>query len=270
MPLVKYSPPPPLGQFVDCFWWHCGFTFPHDYERCLPDGGMEMVISLQADDLRVYDRDDPTRFEQFTDILLCGAHSEAFIIDTLSQAAILGIHFRPGGAFPFLGVPASELHNLHLSLESLWGERAAELRHRLVNALTPHHQFQILEQALLQKATRPLMRHPAVAFALNEMKTFPSRALSDITAPIGLSQKQFIHRFNQEVGLTPKLFHRVRRFQQVVQGIGTTQEVDWTEVALACGYFDQAHFIHDFRDFSGLTPSAYLAQPRDRLNHVPL
>jgi AraC-like DNA-binding protein len=72
------------------------------------------------------------------------------------------------------------------------------------------------------------------------------------------------------VGLAPKLFCRVRRFQKVVRMISAGQPVDWAEVALTCGYFDQAHFIHDFRAFSGINPTSYLADYIEHLNHVPI
>ena len=85
-----------------------------------------------------------------------------------------------------------------------------------------------------------------------------------------MSQRWFTERFRAEVGMTPKLFARVQRFQRVVQTIHPLAQVDWADVASACGYFDQAHFIHDFRAFSGFTPAAYLALKSVHQNHVPL
>ena len=91
-----------------------------------------------------------------------------------------------------------------------------------------------------------------------------------MTEQIGLSPRRFIQLFRQQVGLTPKSFCRVRRFQQALTTVHGTKQVDWTQVALDCGYYDQAHFIHDFQSFSGMTPSAYLAAATPHLNHVPL
>jgi hypothetical protein len=88
--------------------------------------------------------------------------------------------------------------------------------------------------------------------------------------PAAQSARRFIEVFTDEVGLTPKLFCRVQRFQETVRRIGMGRRVDWAGMALDCGYFDQAHFIHDFRAFSGLSPSAYAAQRTGHLNHVPI
>jgi len=97
-----------------------------------------------------------------------------------------------------------------------------------------------------------------------------THTIADVTERIGLSSRRFIEVFRDEVGLTPKLFCRVRRFQQVLHLIRSGQQVDWASVALTCGYFDQAHCIHDFQVFAGLAPTAYLAHQGEYRNHVPL
>jgi AraC-like DNA-binding protein len=266
-----YIPPPPLSDFVALFWLYEGFEAPHAKERVLPTGTMELVINLREDTLRVYDRHGHTQFQGFRGSLICGAQAEFFVIDTASQAAVMGVHFQPGGAFPFLQLPACELHDVHVSLDTLWGAKAGELREQLLAAKTPEARFRILEQFLVAQASRPLAHHPAVAFALQELQCVPhTRTLADLTEHIGLSPRRFIQVFREAVGLTPKLFCRIRRFQEVVHLIGRGQRIDWVDVALACGYFDQAHFIHDFRAFSGLSPTAYLTQRGTHLNHVPL
>ncbi len=102
-----------------------------------------------------------------------------------------------------------------------------------------------------------------------------ARTVAEVTDQLGLSPRRFIQVFAEQVGLTPKLFCRVRRFHEVMRrvhlpGNDEGSRIDWTEVALSCGYFDQAHFIRDFRAFSGLNPSAWLAQRGEHLNHVPI
>jgi AraC-like DNA-binding protein len=96
------------------------------------------------------------------------------------------------------------------------------------------------------------------------------RRVSDVSGEIGLSPRRFIEVFKQQVGLTPKLFCRVRRFQRVLRRIYRREEVEWADLALSCGYFDQAHFIHDFKAFSGINPTAYVAAGGRHQNHVPI
>jgi AraC-like DNA-binding protein len=266
-----YIPRPPLSDFVVLLWLYESQGLPHPKERLLPTGTVELVINLRDEAMRVYDGQNYERFQTFHGSLVCGAHSEFFVIDTASQTSVMGVHFKPGGAFPFFKVPAGELHNLHVSLDSLWGAAAAGLREQLLAAETPAARFRLLEQALLAQAALPLARHPAVAFALKELRNgLHPRPIAEVTDQIGLSSRRFSQVFQEEVGLTPKLFCRVLRFQEVLRRIEHAQQVAWADVALSCGYFDQAHFIHDFRAFSGLNPTTYLARRSEHFNHVPL
>jgi AraC-like DNA-binding protein len=255
---VQRAPRAPLSDFVELLWLYDGYAPGHDQERLLPTGTVELVVNL---------RDDQPDFRA---PILAGPHSESSVLDTSREASILGVHFKPGGAFPFLGVPAGELHNLDTSLDALWGSQAGELRQRALEAPSVEARFRVLEECLLARA-RTLARHPAVAFALHELGQVPhARTVAAVADAVGLSHGRFIDRFRDEVGLTPKLFCRVRRFQEVVRLVHTARAVDWADVALSCGYFDQAHFIHDFREFSGMSPSVYLARKGEHQNHVPL
>lgn len=266
-----HIPRPPLSDFVELFWLYEGYDPPQVMERVIPTGTMQLIFNLREDELRVYDRQDHNRFQSFGGCLISGAHSEFVVIDTASQASTMGVHFKPGGAHPFLGLPASELRDADVPLDALWGTKAIELRDRLLEAETPEAGFGILEQALLAQLARPLTHHPAVALALNEYQSMPrTRTVKEVSEQTGLSQRRFIQLFREEVGLTPKLFRRIWRFQEVIRLIGSGGRVGWADVALSCGYFDQAHFIHDFRAFTGITPTTYLAQRGEHLNHIPI
>ena len=89
-----------------------------------------------------------------------------------------------------------------------------------------------------------------------------------LTARVVRNSRRFIQIFRDEVGLTPKLLCRVLRFQEVINTIEKRDAVDWVDIALSCGYFDQAHFIHDFRSFAGITPTGYQAGKTQFRNHV--
>jgi AraC-like DNA-binding protein len=266
-----YIPPPPLSDFVDMFWSYEGYDPPHSRERVIPTGTMQLIVNLREDELRVYDRQDHRRFQSLGGSLISGTHSRFVVIDTASQAFTVGVHFKAGGPQPFLGVSAGELRDADVPLDALWGTKATELRGRLLEAQTPEARFGVLEQALLAQVARPLTHHPAVAFALREFQGMTrTRTVKEVSKRTGLSQRRFIQLFREEVGLTPKLFCRIRRFQEVIRLVGSEPRVEWAELALRCGYFDQAHFVHDFRAFSGTTPTNYLAHRGEHPNHIPL
>jgi AraC-like DNA-binding protein len=179
------------------------------------------------------------------------------------------VHFKPGGAFPFFRLPMDELVNTHVPLDALWGGKAEELRHRLLDAEAPAEKFLRLERSLLAALARPEARHGAVGRALAHVqRSSPAPRIADLAEDSGLSQRRFIRLFSDEVGLTPKAFCRVLRFQQALQIIDGADAVDWADLAGACGYYDQAHFIHDFQGFCGFSPTAYLTRRAEHMNHV--
>jgi AraC-like DNA-binding protein len=265
-----HIPSPPLSEFVALFWYYEGYALPHAKERLLPTGTTELVINLLEDRIETFSGEDSTP-QTFRGGVVCGPHSEYFVIDTSQEETIIGVHFKPGGAFPFFKLPAGELHNLHVSLGDLWGSAAFELRERLLAVAAPQARLRLLEQFLLTRLAKPLARHPAVSFALKEFQSVPhARTITELTNQIGLSARRFIQVFGEQVGLTPKLYCRVQRFQEVLRQVGMSAEVDWVDVAASCGYFDQAHFIHDFQNFSGFTPTVWLGLRSEHANHVPL
>jgi AraC-like DNA-binding protein len=251
---LRYAiPPPPLTDLVEAFWLWQSDPAAHTKERVLPTGAMQLFLDLG----------DETSAPR-----MCGARSECVVVDTL--AWVIGVQFKPGGAFPFLHVAAGELQDAHMPLDALWGSEAVALRDRLREAQTPADKFRVLERALLAQADRPLARHPAVAFALKEFQGGSPLTIGEVTRRVGLSPKKFIQLFTGEVGLTPKLFCRIRRFQAVLRRIRLGRPVEWTSTALECDYYDQSHFIRDFRAFCGLSPTAYLRVWGEHLRHAAL
>jgi AraC-like DNA-binding protein len=270
MRLLTYKPGPPLDAFVDIFWLQEGDDPGTGRERVLPSGQMQLIINLYADRLSNFTGENDECRELFPGALLSGAWSGYVTIDAAELVSVIGVSFKAGGAFPFLGVKAGELRDIDAPLEALWGSAARELRDRLVEAPTPTRKFELLEEYLLENVDRPLEKHPAVGYALGAFRRVPhARTIAEVTDEVGLSARRFIEVFEEYVGLTPKLFCRVHRFQRVLRLVHTAREVDWAQVANDCGYFDQAHFIRDFKGFSGVSPTTYLKMRGEHQNHIP-
>lgn len=268
---LTHKPSPPLSDFVEVFWLYEGYDVPHRRERLLPDGSVELVVNLKEDRICVYDSDEAGDFHTVPGCVVSGPRSEFFVIDTDSAAMTLGVHFKAGGAFPFFRFPPAELSNQSIGLECLWGSASARLRERLLQAPTPERKFRVVECCLLEELRKPLERHPAVAFALRQFsRRTQAASVSQVAEQLGFSHRRFVEIFDNEVGLTPKLFSRVSRFQKVIRTAHAHAGINWTQLALDCGYYDQAHFIHDFQSFAGITPSHYLERKTPHVNHVPM
>jgi AraC-like DNA-binding protein len=266
-----HVPRPPLDAFVENLW-ALSDAPAHAREQILPSGTLELVINLREDEFRIYEAVGDRPPKRFRGAIVSGAYRGPFVIDTQEHASIIGVHFAPGGALPFLGVPPGHLADTHLTLETLWPAReTSELRERLCSAHTTSTRFRILEDALLARLRRPFKRHRAVRAALEHIAQ-PGAAISAIAARVGLSHRRLIEIFTAEVGVAPKLFERLQRFQRAVSVVRDGPAVGWAEVALVCGYCDQSHLIRDFKDFSGFSPGDLVRHRNDevKVNHVAL
>jgi AraC-like DNA-binding protein len=254
-PFYLYRPGPPLSEFVDFFWTYEGYAPAHRAERLLPTATSELVFSVDGNG-----RDSCG---------ISGVRSQSLVLDTSTPFSAIAVHFSPGGTVPFFDVPSTELRNSGVPLNVLWGRDAASASDRLWEERTSEKRFQALEELLLAKARERFDRHPAVQFALDAFtRSKGMRPVSDVTDRISLSPRRFGELFGAEVGLSPKTFCRVQRFNEVLTRIEQLTDVDWADLAASCGYFDQAHFNHDFRAFAGLTPSGYLQSRISRTHAV--
>jgi len=136
----------------------------------------------------------------------------------------------------------SELTDRHVGLGDLWGRRAGLWREQLLAARSPPQRFDVLERLLRQRLVPAAVERAVVDDALIRFTAAPCLArVRDVGAASGLPPKRFIQVFHDFVGLTPKLFCRVLRFQAVVEQAANNRRVDWAQAALDCGYYDQSH-----------------------------
>jgi methylphosphotriester-DNA--protein-cysteine methyltransferase len=142
----------------------------------------------------------------------------------------------------------------------------------LLEARTVAGRFRVLEQALLARLAPTRSEHAtAVAYAVQALRAGGRQpSVAAVAEQVGRSQSRFTQIFREQVGLTPKQFARVMRFQRVLLAVERGGPLRWGEMAAASGYFDQAHLIHEFRALSGMTPGAYRGAVGAQRNHVAL
>jgi AraC-like DNA-binding protein len=264
MSIYQRIPAAPLNNYVCWLWYYHDYYPDHERQFVLPDGTFELIFNLEDRTRKLFDRNDFTQHETFRRGWISGAQKSYQVIDALRGSSMIGAHFKPGGATPFLGIPADELKDRVVELDCIWSTAAWEWRDRLLAASKPQSKLAVLEQLLLERLAqwqRRAEQSQKIIWALSRFLQEPQvPSIRAIASQLGVSHKHFISQFRREVGLTPKMFCRVRRFHQVLAQIHSRKNVVWTEVAYNCGYFDQAHFVNDFVAFAGVNPSAYLRQ----------
>ncbi len=266
-----HFPNPPLARFVENIWYVESSDPEHKREKVLPDGAIELIIDLDSRPKKIFADEFATdQFRSCKKAWISGERTRYLVIGT-ENACMVGIRFRPGGAYPFFRFPISELNEAVIELDLIWGALVSEIRDQLLELQGPDERIAALEKFLLRQALRSLEPNRTVSFAINQLQHSPQfLAIRDLAGTIGITQKHLISQFGKVVGLRPKSFARVCKFQKVLSLIEERNQIEWLDIAYECGYYDQAHFIKEFHSFSGLNPSAYLTQRGEYLNFVPI
>ncbi len=274
MPGMLYRsrlPASPLCHFVEFFWYHQGYAPDYAMEKLLPDGAIEVVIDFEDSAKRLYDRDDQERFQSFRRAWISGQQKDFLVIESAQNSHMIGIRFRPGGAYPFFPFPLSELNGSVIELDLVWGRLASRLRDRLLETPGVSRKFEVLERFLLTQALLVLEIDRTLEFSLRQLRHAPeSLSIRQLSEQIGISQKHLIHKFRRQVGLRPKLLSRIFKFQKVLASIEAERPLVWADLAMDCGYYDQSHFIREFQSFSGMNPTRYLVDRGEFFNWVPI
>jgi AraC-like DNA-binding protein len=254
---MRHIPSPPLNQYIDYFYYLDGMmAFPH--EKILPMPILDLKINLGGT-FKVYEADSTTRFETFTDSWWVGLYSTYHNLHWPMDMRFFGIRIKPDGAYPFSQFPLSEIHNRVVPLDAIWGCLAAEIREQLLAAPTIEAGFFRLEQFLLDRLCHPPHGQNVVQHAIAQMEKNHGRvSIHALSEQIGISQNHLTTHFKRLVGVTPKEFARLIRFEYVLHSIDPVKPVNWARIAHRCGYYDQAHFNKDFMAYTGHNPTDYL------------
>ena len=266
-----HFPQLPLSQFVENMWLVQGFEAGYTREKILPDGAIELIIDFAAQPKRIFDHEASATFRTVKKAWISGERTRYLVIGAETNESMVGIRFRPGGAYPFFRFPISELSEAVTELDLIWGRLIDDIRDELQEIDSPEDRLLRLESLLLRQVQRSLEPNRLITFAIHQLQNSPQfLAIRDLASTIGITQKHLISQFEKVVGLRPKSFARVCKFQKVVNLIEQQNQIEWSSLALECGYYDQAHFIKEFHTFSGLSPSTYVSQRGDYLNFLPI
>jgi AraC-like DNA-binding protein len=228
-----------LADLVACSWQR---TVPpsggRSAQRVVPDGCVDLVWRGGV-------------------LTIVGPDTSAFMSPLEPGATIVGLRFRPGAAGAALGLPASELRDVRLSLDDVWGRHGAELAERLGSADGAAAQRRVLEEALLARRARSDDPDRAVLAAARALG-LPGSRVRAVSDRLGLSDRQLLRRFRVAVGYGPKMLDRVLRFQRFLAGARAIADGDdvLAGFAFELGYADQAHLTRECVQLSGLTPAA--------------
>jgi AraC-like DNA-binding protein len=246
----------------------------HSLDRFLPDGNTEIIIDLTEHPQHIYDNETLQQIQICRYAWVSGVRTQPITIPSGRGSRMLIVAFKKGKAFPFYPFPINELTGTVSEADLVFGRKFHFLREQLLASKSPGQMFQLVECFLLQQAGDALHRDTStrcIDYALSSIIYQPTiRRLHRLSDEIGYSQKHFIDLFRQHVGVTPKQYLKIMRFQKAICAIEQDEFTQWNRISLESGYYDQAHFINDFKHFSGFTPNEYMKRKTATLNYVPV
>ena len=199
--------------------------------------------------------------------IVVGARARYEVVDTADMEEIVGILFQPGGFSGLFRERADLFFERSIGLEQVWA--GTPLTDRLCEAHTPVEKLRTLEVFLTGRLRPAARRSELVDHALYLFREKDFR-IAECARSVGVSERRLSQVFREQVGMSAKMWCRIRRFQTAVRALHGGVDVPWAELALRCGYYDQAHFANDFRAFSGINPTSYSAHRGPWQNHVPI
>ncbi len=253
MAYIEYSPCDELKKYVECFWTQIisasDLLTNSRTDKIVPDGCMDILFHLSSENESV----------SVSSALVIGTMTEAIEVQR-DVSQILAVRFHPGGAIPFLKIKASEVKDTAIELSSIFGDRISQLLDLISSQDSMLGRKTLLEKFLLKTLSQSKCKNVVLPSQfLAQSEELPT--VDQIVNFFGKSSRQIERLFHAHVGIGPKMFLRVKRFQSVDRWLRNKNRIQndliWSDVAVKHGYFDQAHLIRDCKEFTGLTPDNY-------------
>jgi AraC-like DNA-binding protein len=243
--------PPALARFVESIWYARG-RIDYQRERIAPTGSTVAVLVL-GDPIRVTPADGRSFVAH--DGFLLGPHDRPVVNEPLGETHCFGVVTTPVGCRAVLGFRPFPVRGKVVDLTAVW-PGAAALRRELLGSGS----LDVVEQALPAGEPGPAVLR--CERAVTALEADPLRPIAALAAELGVSHGHLDREFTEIVGLSPRTLSRILRLRALLAAIDVYAPVPWTSLAAAYGWFDQSHFIRDFRRHTGGTPSAYVAAQR--------
>ena len=252
MSFRRISPPTELSRYLECFWIVEEEDPTPTLQKIIPDGFPEMIFHF-GDPYLIKLK---SKWTKQSSSLLGGQITAHFFLKNTGVSNILGFKFKPAAIGLLFDIDMFPLTNRVASLRTL-GHPAINIIENLIKKADDHNDriravIDYLSKNLRDIDDRPI--NDAVEQILSSNGTI---SVSDICNDSACSERQLERLFRRYVGLSPKLYSRIVRFAYIFQHIQGSKKMNGSELGIASGYYDQSHFIRNFKAFTGEDPSRY-------------
>ena len=267
MEYTTYLPDEKLANQVKFYWSleNKDGDDPHDRERIFPDGCIELIFNY-ADKFKKFDNE--TDFHIQPPAFIHGQLKTFFELQATGSIGVFSARMHPAGLRPFVDFDIDTFTGATLTMEQVWGKDGKMLEDSIITCTNNQERVIMLEEFLLSKKQAMKVDNSPVEYCVDTMlKTVGNVSIDQLSKELEIGKRQLERRFTTAVGISPKLLARIIRFQNILQLIENEEFKSFTTVAYEGGFYDQAHFIKDFKDFTGLNPKQYFSENLEMVKH---
>jgi len=261
-----------LSKYIESIFHFKGFNPDHSIERVVPTGHVFLIFELDGFERYTYNNKSLKPTGVFTNVWVSGNHKNYLSISAHQNSEMLVVQLKPKGFYPITHVPSSTLNDKVIPAQELFGTEILNLRTTILNQKTSTEKFEVIEEWLMNRIAFDDVPNSELTNILDLLKTKPLTNHADIISSYSKTQKHLIDQFKKYFGLTPKVFHRIFRFNEILKEIHTKNNIRWSQITYQFGYTDQSHFIKEFKEFSGFNPQEFIVSDfhKEQPNFFPL
>ena len=261
-----------LNKYIESVFHFKDFIPDHSIERVVPTGHIFILFELDGISRNTYDNTTLKVAGTFSKVWVSGMHRNYLSISAHKHSEMLVIQFKPFGGFPFFHLPIYKLNDKVVSADEVFGDEIFELRKKIIEKQTSSEKFGLIENWLNSRFNVEKTPNSELISIINQFVIKPESNHNTIVSSYSKTQKNLIGQFKKFCGLTPKVFHRMNRFNEILQQIKDKQQISWSQIAYQFDYADQSHFIKEFKEFSGFNPQEFilLEYNKEEPNFFPL
>ncbi|AEE48786.1 helix-turn-helix transcriptional regulator [Haliscomenobacter hydrossis] len=253
-----YPPSPDLAPLIKCFW-SLEFSDNTTLEKqtIVPDGCMELIVHF-GDLYQQFQVDGSSSVQPRSFVF--GQLSSSLEIAPTGHTGIIAARFHPDGFTPMTPTALAEMENKAVALDELFGEAGIQLEQNILAATSNPERIRLLETFILSRLSTPEAIDRVVKSSVDLLMILEGQVkVEHIAGQLNVNRRQLERKFSTTVGLSPKQLSKIIRIQAALKKLNQDPEANLTDLAYQNGYFDQSHFIKDFKEFTGISPKQFFA-----------
>jgi AraC-like DNA-binding protein len=255
----EFAASPALQPYIDCFWTQEGSLAEGQIYRCIPSGNTDIIIGTSEGEEWLLCDD---QWQQIPRSFVTGIWTKPAVLKVRERMEWFGIRFKPEVFLHLFNQPFREMENVTLDVRSVLGRSMGELAERIAGAGTTEQRIALAENYFAQRLKNDMPGQVYFSNALRLIRQFGGRvSTEELSKKVFVCERQLQRAFRENFGISPKTYSRLVRFNRASTLLKKPGRLNWADVTYSCGYADQAHFIRDFKAFSGSNPTALISDP---------